>query len=203
MATTKARVRNVEITDVAAVEAEINTIVEAEEANGFVLDDCKMEIAQDPNGGIKRLAILTFQHEDFAPGGTGSGGAPLKKLELAITEAELTDAAVSQAIAFANPPANMIVIAAEIEVRAIGAGGGVTALSAEIGDAGDPDEYCTSQGLLATGHKFAAGSKLASGPSLEAAYAPQVLVTADVNVDTLTDLDMIARLFYIDLPDTP
>lgn len=203
MATTKARVKFVETSTTALAETEVNAVIEAMEIEGFVLDDAEPKILRSSDGSDSRQVILTFQHQDYAPGGTGSGGVPFKELELQITPTELTDAALTQALAFTGVPANALIIGGEIEVKAVGAGGGVASLTAQIGDTADPDEYNTAQDLLSLGHKFTAGAKLASGPALEAAYAPEVLITSDVNVDTLTGLDIYARLFYIDLPDTP
>ena len=203
MATTKARVKFVETSTTALAETEVNAVIEAMEIEGFVLDDAEPKILRSSDGSDSRQVILTFQHQDFVAGGTGSGGVPYKEMELQITPAELTDAALTQAFAFTGVPANALITGGEVEVKAVGAGGGVTSLTAQIGDTADPDEYCTAQDLLSLGHKFIAGAKLASGPALEVAYAPEVLITSDVNVDTLTGLDIYARLFYIDLPDTP
>ena len=122
----------------------------------------------------------------------------IKRYTFAIGHADLTAAAVSEAIALAAFPTNVIIIAGCIELDTDFSGGGASACTAEIGDAGDPNELAAAVNIF-TG----AGAGLKEGEPVaitafgfKAAYAPICTVTADVNVGTLDAGALIVHVYY-------
>ncbi len=137
------------------------------------------------------------------------GGQFFGWVESTFTVADLTTASATEAESIANFPADAYPLRADIIIGEYFTGGAATAVTAQIGDTGDPN------GLVAAVNVFdtsTVGSSLqnageltdgveaeygSTGPSLEAAYAPEVLFT--VTTDTADDLtagQLTARVYY-------
>lgn len=97
-------------------------------------------------------------------------------------------------------PANAQILGAAIVRLEDFAGGSSSAVVVDLGDAGDPDELVDAADVF-TGAKAAEALSFANGTyslgDFEAAYAPQVVVTATGdNVDALTAGRVEVEIFY-------
>lgn len=131
----------------------------------------------------------------------------LPYVELVVQDEDLTTGGTTQAIAMPTLPVNSVPLFATCNVEegwTVG-GGDATALTAQVGDSGDPDEYLTALDLVgvATGETQLGGNGARVGTfALEAAaYAPEVLFTASGGASPLvTDADagqLRVRLYYV------
>lgn len=117
-----------------------------------------------------------------------------------VSVADLTDAATSQSIAFDDTlPAGTVVLGSGFTLRTEFSGGSSTSCTADIGDAGDPNGWIAAADVFTgagTGIKNPSGGAYlsASCDVQAAARAPAVLITSDVNVDTLTAGELEAWL---------
>jgi hypothetical protein len=143
------------------------------------------------------------QNHEFA--GTTRGTARVR-----LTHVDLTAAALAQTFTFADllkragdrgqPMPAWARVRDAVLVRAVDfAGGGAASATIDVGDAADPDELIAAASIF-TGAKAGAAIAVANGAyvlgSFEAAYAPQLTITSDVNVDTLTEGALEVRIIY-------
>ena len=106
-------------------------------------------------------------------------------IEWVVTHADLTAAAVTEALDVSDFPADAMPLHSHSVVAEYFTGGTVSACTQEVGDAGDPNGLQTSHNVFDTTViaeiQHAPGVEAeggATGPVLEAAYVPQVLFTA-------------------------
>lgn len=122
----------------------------------------------------------------------GYGAMPIRTFKVTIDTSDLTDAATSQAVSLGTDdagnsfPANARVIGATCHVLTAFAGGSVSALTMQVGDAADPNELLVATDMTATGFTDAPG--VYTPWTLEAtAYAGLATFTStDDNLDALT-----------------
>ena len=126
-------------------------------------------------------------------------------IEFRVTSDDLTAAALTEALDVPGFPANAYPLFAQLNVGQFFTGGSVSAATVQLGDAGDPDGLAVSLNVLDTtslgdwgvataGVEAEYGS---TGPSLESAFAPQLLVTTvTANVDQLTTGVLHGRIYY-------
>ena len=130
--------------------------------------------------------------------------------EVTITHADLTDADTSQAIDLATDdngnafPVDCQIVGAFIRVDTDFSGGSVSALTCQVGDAGDPDELITATSVFtgASNVKPLSANGAAGLPRWEAAYAPEALFTSTTdNLVNLTagSLTIGLRLWVVEL----
>ena len=109
---------------------------------------------------------------------------------------DLTDADLSQTFTFNDlakrdggrqMPANARVMYAWINVLSGFSGGSVSAITAQVGDAGDPDELIAAVSVLAAAEGLKPASGVYTLGTFESAYAP--LVTIDSVGDNLDQVD--------------
>lgn len=124
-------------------------------------------------------------------------------VEGTVGHATLTAEDTSEALDVDNFPANAIPLHAIVTVGAYFTGGSVSDTDVEIGDSGDPNGLLTATNIfdgtkgspiVAAGVEAEGGS---TGPVLESAYSPQVLVTT--TSDNVVNLDagfLTFRIYY-------
>ena len=148
----------------------------------------------------------TVRFDGEVVAGTGHVGA--KRHIRTLTTADLTASATTEAVDIALDddavtfPANARLLSASIELGTVFAGGGAASVTAQVGDTGDPNELLTATTIF-TGAALAqiyAPGVAVYGVLEAAAYAPECLVTSDVDVDTLTTGSMRVIIDYW-LPD--
>lgn len=128
----------------------------------------------------------------------GPRAMPLKVLQQTVTTADLTASATAQNVALTGFPADSVPVMAVVELNTVFAGGAASNAVVSVGDAADPDEYCTDQAMLSgLGMKSAPG--VSSGEYVfETAYVPVARVTTTgADVDTLTSGSMVVHLYYL------
>lgn len=117
-----------------------------------------------------------------------------------IGHADLTAAATEEAITLSSPPTNCIILGGCIELDTDFSGGSVSALTAEIGDAADPNELAAAVDVFTgAGAGLKDGEPTAvTGLGFKTAYAPQVrfAATGD-NVINLSAGSLNAHLYYV------
>lgn len=129
-----------------------------------------------------------------------------------ITTADLALAALSQTFLFSVPvgdiPARSLIIARGLQLNTEFSGGGSAVVTADLGDAVDPDGWFDVEDIFTgagTGPKViptTTGAFLQdeAADMTAAVRVPQVVITSDVNVDTLTAGDLEAWVTYIEVP---
>lgn len=139
---------------------------------------------------------------------SGDGLEPIRVHKFTLTPSDLTAAATTEAVDISTAddgtafPANARVIGATCNVQVAFTGGTVSACTLQIGDTLDPNEL-----LLATSCFTATGFTDDPGVytpwTVEAAYAPECLVTATGdNVDQITAGAAVLRIYYMK-PEKP
>ncbi len=125
--------------------------------------------------------------------------------EFTVTHADLTAAATSEALDVPGFPANIYPLRGREligEYFTDGVAAIATTCTAELGDAGNPDGLVASLDVfsttaLASWDVATDGAEAEYGTlALEASYAPQVLITSDVNVDTLDQGILHGKIYY-------
>jgi hypothetical protein len=132
-------------------------------------------------------------------------GVYMGYVEFTVDESALTAAATTEALDIAFP-ANAYPLYAGLAIGAYFTGGSVTAVTAQLGDAGDPNGILAALNVFDTtslatwtgtgGVEVEYGS---TGPAAdgESAYAPQILFTSTTdNVVNLTAGFLSGRIFY-------
>lgn len=138
---------------------------------------------------------------DNATGAVGIYGWTFAAHKQNLTDADLSAAATSEAVAITGFPANAKPIYARIEINTAFSGGSVSALTVEIGDAVDPNGKMTAEDCF-TGASTGViagsdGAEADNSAVLEAAYSPIATFrsTSD-NVDALDAGDLNAYVYY-------
>ena len=111
-----------------------------------------------------------------------------------IGHADLTAAALTQTIDLGQTSAHARVESVRVYLPTAFSGGGATAVSIEVGDAGDPDRYIASQSVYtgaATVTDYAPFKAAGGGIT---ATTIQVKFTSDVNVQALTAGSVVVTL---------
>lgn len=119
--------------------------------------------------------------------------------------ASLTAAAVAEALDIPGFPADARPMAGRLNLGEFFDDGGSASCTAELGDAGDPNALLLALNVFDTtaiGDWTVASAGVqsedgATGPVEEAAYLPQLLVTADVNVVLLTVGKIAGTIWYV------
>lgn len=138
---------------------------------------------------------------------SGRGLEPLKQLTKRVTIADMDAAATSQAVSIGDTPTNMILMGVTTKVFALADdGASIASATLNVGTAGNPDLLVDDLDILTGSGSvgFARQSPEVVGDDTIAQYpfpsagalSLQMLVTADVNVDTLTALDVEVTLHY-------
>lgn len=138
----------------------------------------------------------------------GLGALPIRTFKFTLEPSDLTAAATTEAVDISTDdegrafPANAYVIGASIDGQVAMTGGSVSALTVQIGDTADPNELLTATSVFtATGWAHAPG--VYTPMTLEAAYAPEALVTATgANVDQVTAGRAVLYIYYVK-PEDP
>lgn len=138
----------------------------------------------------------------------GDGLMPIRVFKFSLDPSDLTAAATTEAVDISTDdegnafPANALVIGASVDVNTAFTGGTVSACTVQVGDTADPNELLVATSCFtATGFTWDPG--VYTPFSLEAAYAPEALVTATGdNVDAITAGLMVIRIYYF-LPEAP
>lgn len=189
------------------VTSELRPDATADPANGvtggLAIADFALLEAQVVAGDVE--FVWTGDPEYLTPGLTitslGPSGARIQSFRKTISTDDLTAGAVTEAIALTGFPTNVFTLAAWVELDTEFSGGGSSSCTVQVGDAGDPDELMTATDVFTgagAGQKSAAGT-LHGALTFEAAYAPEALVTSDVNVSLLTAGSMVIHVLYIAL----
>lgn len=124
----------------------------------------------------------------------------VKRFSQVIGFAGITDPGATKTIVLTSPPTNAIFLGGCVELDAPFIDGAACTVTAQIGDAGDPNEMA---GVVAIGTGEALGIKdgiptaSLTWQGVQAAYAPAVLFTGSVNLNTLTAGSCIVHLYYI------
>lgn len=180
----------------------INTNLDTQAASGFILAG-PPRIYSRSNGS--KYVSLNFIHQNYVAGGVPENLAGVRKVSQTITHADLTDADTAQDIAIDGVPANAIPLAATAYLTTAFSGGTVSAIVAEVGDAGDPNGLMTSTDVFtgaAVGHKHAPGAEITT-QTRKSSWAPIVRFTStDDNLVNLTAGSVTVTLYYIEL-ETP
>jgi hypothetical protein len=125
----------------------------------------------------------------------------VQAFQATVDTSDLTATAVSEAVSLAGFPAEAFVLAAWVELDTEFSGGGASSVTVQVGDTAAPSELMTASNVFTgagAGQKHASGVNHFAG-TYESAYAPEALVTSDVNVDTLTAGSMVVNVLYIAL----
>jgi hypothetical protein len=126
-------------------------------------------------------------------------------LEFDVLEGALTAAATTEALTIPGFPSDAIPLHAEIAIGTFFTGGSATAVTAQIGDSGDPNGLLaalnvfdtTSLGDWTVGTLGVEAEYGSTGPALESAYAPEILFTATTDdVADLTAGKLSGRIYY-------
>jgi len=122
-----------------------------------------------------------------------------------VTDTDLTASATSESFNFGSAiPAKAIVTAAWFDLDEVFAGGGASSAVVDVGDGTDADGYVDNEDVF-TGATLGQRSTPTTAPVLldsngvdiaGGARTPAVLITSDVNVDTLTTGDLTAYILY-------
>ena len=117
-----------------------------------------------------------------------------------IGHADLSAAATEEVITLTSPPTNCIILGGCVELDEVFAGGTASAVTAEIGDAADPNELAAAVDVF-TGADLGLKPGVPTaftGLGVQTAYAPVVrFVSTGDNVDSLTSGSLTAHLYYI------
>ena len=133
------------------------------------------------------------------------GAAVFGHLDYTLTIADLTAAATTQAVTLAGFPADAFPLEVQVSVNEFFTGGAITAVTLQIGDAGDPNGLMAALNVFAvTGtDDFSVGTDGveaeygSTGPARESAYAPEALFTSTTDdVDAATAGRVHIRLYY-------
>ena len=125
-------------------------------------------------------------------------------IEFTVRAADLTAAATTEALTVAFP-ATAYPLRAVLNVGEYFAGGSISAMTAQVGDSGDTDALCAALDVFGTttlgdwtvATDSAEAEYGATGPSLEASYGLQILLTATGdNVDAATAGVVHCRVYY-------
>lgn len=115
--------------------------------------------------------------------------------------ADITDPGATHTIVLTSPPTNAIFLGGCIELDdAFTDLPGTATLTAQIGDAADPNEMADAVAIgsgEALGIKDGIPTASLTWEGVQAAYAPAVLFTGSVNLNTLTAGSCIVHLYYI------
>jgi hypothetical protein len=193
MATVNSRVTLVDIDGMTAAAATtaVNAAVEVLEAAGFVVVSVDFEVGS--RGGLPiQLVAVTGLLPAYA--GEAAGLGLTKVAILDVGHADLTAAATSESISFADAlPEGSYPVGVRIGLSEAFSGGSVSALVADVGLPGDPDAMVDGADLFtaavdgeASDHPLGiAPNKLVTGDA--AARTPEVLFTA--TGDNVVNLD--------------
>lgn len=137
------------------------------------------------------MSTTNYDHPIRVDGAFTMGVARCRLDTSNLTAEALTQTLVFNTLALANRgtpiPANARIITAWVNVLVPFAGGGATAATVTLGDAGAPTELLTAANIFTGGAGLKPKSGALASGAFEAAYAPQlVITTVDANVDALT-----------------
>lgn len=139
---------------------------------------------------------------------SADGLMPIRVFKFTLEPSDLTAAATTEAVDISTDdagvsfPANARVIGATVDCTTAFTGGSVSACTVQVGDTVDPNELLAATSIFtATG--FTDDPGVYTPFSLEAAYAPEALVTATGdNVDAITAGRAVIRIYYFK-PERP
>ena len=179
-----------------------------------VFSDAEFRV-QDNADATKKIA---FEAGKVTPGQTRTMDMPDWDVPLAgvpflirqsITTADLTAGATSQAIPFGSAiPAKAIVTGAWFDLDTVFSGGGAAVATIDVGDGVDADGYVDNEDIF-TGATTGQRTTPTTSPALllgngvdvaDGARTPEVLITSDVNVDTLVAGELTAFIMYVAIP---
>ena len=190
------------------LDSAANVILEAASGSDILCNDDAdptRQMALDMSGlTAPSVRLLSMADEDVA-----LASCIPRLLALQITTTELTASANSQSINFATAiPAKAIVHGAWFDLDTVFSGGGAASCVIDVGDGTDADGYVDNEDVF-TGATTGQRSTPTTAPALldsngvdidDGARTPAVLITADVNVDTLTAGDVTAYILYTPSP---
>ena len=129
---------------------------------------------------------------------TALEAASVQIAQLTVGFAELTASAGSQAFPFAAAlPAGAAILGVGLDVTAGFVDAGVGVFTADLGiDGGDADAYLDGADIAAIAKVDS--PRGVSGNGLAGAKTPELLILADVNVDTATAGEVTAQIYYVD-----
>lgn len=181
-----------------------NAAARTGDATTYVAADVGKFAVQLDDNTLWRLS--SFSPTTWTQVAVGSGSSPIAKSTLALTDADLTAAALTQDFVVPTVPANAIFRAWEVEVTTAMSGGGATNGYAELGpDAARMGNWGTSQGLSTTGlDNFVTvvppkRDSQTAGATFELTPATATFrITSDVNLDTITAFAATFTVYWID-----
>jgi hypothetical protein len=129
-----------------------------------------------------------------------NNGGRVRRITRAITTANLTTAALSQTINFANAiEAGSRILGHSIALATPFTGGGASACTLDLGDAGDTDALIDGADIFAAavdGEASAITLGISPNKSFAAATTLSVTITSDVNVSTLAAGSLTVSVLY-------